>query len=226
MSPQQSPLSGLKTALLTGGFVVLVLAVFAVGGLLAGKAESADRPAAGPPAESVAVSPTAPAVTPSRNPRRQPDTDRGTAIAFGVYVEIAAGWDQETTYGTMARATSFDRGASLTVSLSQHPVSGSQLLRLDAEAFAQPDQIHGVKLGAVRSLPPPNLNIVEAAAISFTGRRTMDDITYSLSGECVRLLGGAVNDVSVSICWAGDVRDLDTVRPEARQMIASLAGSI
>jgi hypothetical protein len=223
----QAPLSGGKVVLLTGGFVMLVLAVIAAAGLLVRTAEPADSPAAAAPVESLTVSPTAPGVTPSRNPRRQPDIDRGTPISFGIYVEIAEGWDRETAYGSMMRATSFGRGASLTISLSRHPLPGGPLLRPDAEGFAGSDQIDGVKLGAVRSLPPPNLNIVEAASISFTGRRTVDDITYSLSGECVRLRGApAVNDVSASICWAAYVQDLDTVRPEARQMIASLARSI
>lgn len=76
-------------------------------------------------------------------------------------------------------------------------------------------------------MPPPNLNTFDAAAVHFTARRTWDGITYSLVGECVRLRGlPAVHDVSASICWAANVQDQDTVRPEVQQMIASLTGSI
>jgi hypothetical protein len=81
MNPQQGPLSGGKVALLTGGFVVLVIAVVAAGGLLVPKAEPADQPAADAPVEMVTVSPTAPAVTPSRNPRKQPDVEVQQMIA-------------------------------------------------------------------------------------------------------------------------------------------------
>jgi hypothetical protein len=76
-------------------------------------------------------------------------------------------------------------------------------------------------------IPPPNRNIVEAASISFTGRRRQDDVTYSLTGECVRLRGAPeTNDVSISVCWAAYVQDLGTVRPEVQRMIASAARSI
>ena len=226
-SSSQPPLGGGKVALLTGGLVVLVVAVVAAGGLLARKVQPADPPAAAAPAESVTASPTAPIVVPSRNPRQQPDVDRGTGIARGVFVEVADGWQPETPSYMMMRATSFERGASVTFSVSQQPMPSRPLLRPDAEAFAELDQISGLEVGAVRSMPAPNLNIVEAASVAFTGRRTMDDITYSLSGECIRLRGApAVNDVSASICWAAYVQDIDTVRPEVQQMIASLARSI
>jgi hypothetical protein len=216
------PVSGPKVVLLAGGLVVLMVGVLAAAGALA---RPADAPAAAAPTATEVV--TAPAVTPSRNPRRQPDIDRGIPLARGVFVEVAEGWRHQTPGYMTMRAISFDRGASATFSVSQHPVASAPLLRPDAEAFTELDDLYGVRFGAVRSLPPPNRNIVEAASLGFTGRRTVDDVTYSLSGECVRLRGApAVNDVSVSICWAAYVQDLDTVRPEVKQMIGSVAGSI
>ncbi|GAB2678814.1 hypothetical protein [Kribbella swartbergensis] len=218
------PISGPKVALLTGGLVVLLVGVFVAAGALV---RPGDQPAVAAPAEVVTVSPTAPAVTPSRNPRRQPDVDRGIPLASGVFVQVAEGWRHQTPGLMTMRAISFDRGASATFSLSQHPVSSGPLIRPDAEAFTELDDLYGVRFGAVRSLPPPNRNIVEAVSLGFTGRRTVDDVTYSLSGECTRLRGApAINDVSVSICWAAYVQDLDTVRPEIKQMIGSVAGSI
>jgi hypothetical protein len=125
------------------------------------------------------------------------------------------------------RATSFGRGASVTFSVSTRPMPSRPLLRPDAVAFAEVYQFSGLRIGAVRSVPPPNLNTFDAAAVSFTARRTWDGVTYSLVGECVRLRGlPAVNDVSASICWAANVQDQDTVRPEVQQMTASLTGSI
>lgn len=227
MTQEQPPLGGGKVALLTGGLVVLVVAVVAAGGLLAQKVEPADPPAAAAPVESVTASPTAPIVVPSRNPRRQPDLDRGRPIANGVFVEVADGWQPETPGYSVMRATSFDRGASVTFSVSERPMPSRPLLRPDAEAFAEVYQLSGVRIGAVRSVPPPNLNTFDAAAVSFTARRTWDGVTYSLVGECVRLRGRpAINDVSASICWAANVQDEDTVRPEVQQMIGSLTGSI
>ena len=101
------------------------------------------------------------------------------------------------------------------------------LLRPDAEAFADTEQLYGLRAGQVRTLPPPNRNIVEAAAISFTGRRRADGATYSLTGECTRLRGAPeTNDVSIGICWVAHVQDLDTVRPEVQRMLASVARSV
>jgi hypothetical protein len=52
-------------------------------------------------------------------------------------------------------------------------------------------------------------------------------VTYSLAGECVRLRGAPrTNDISISVCWAANVQDLGTVRPEVQQMIASAAQSV
>jgi hypothetical protein len=101
------------------------------------------------------------------------------------------------------------------------------LLHPDAKAFADYEGIYGLRVGRARKMPLPNLNVVEAASIGFTGRRKAGDATYSLAGECVRLRGApTVNDISLSVCYAAYAQDLDTVRVEVQQMIASAAGSI
>jgi hypothetical protein len=230
MSLQQSPAGGGTVALLTGGLVVLVVGVFAAGGLLvraAGPSSPSSAPStipAQPPATTTA--PTAPAVTPSRNPRRQPDVDRGKPLDHGIFVEVADGWTVTMDYLGL-RGQSWSRGAGLQIYVLSNPMPSRPLLRPDATSFAETQGIYGFRAGQVRALPLPNLNVVEAASISFTGRRHLDDATYSLSGECVRLRGAPeVNDVSPSICWAAYVQDLDTVRAEVQQMIASAAGSV
>ena len=144
----------------------------------------------------------------------------------GIFVEVADGWTETTDYLGLA-LRSWDRGAALVIYVFTNPLPSRPLLRSDATSFAEKQGIYGFRAGPVRDLPLPNLNVVEAASISFTGRRRMDDATYSLSGECTRLRGAPeTNDVSVSICWTAYVQDLDTVRAEVQQMIGSLAGSI
>jgi hypothetical protein len=234
MSLQQGPASGRRVALLAGGLAVLLVGLFAAAGQLARKVEPTESLAAAPttpPATAAPTTPsakavpTAPAVTPSSNSRRQQDVDRGISLHYGLFVEVAKGWTRVSPFD--AGWVSWDRGAAAFFSVSLHPLPSRPLLRSDATSFAKTQDIYGFRAAPVRTLPLPNLNVVEAASISFTGRRRMDDATYSLSGECVRLRGdAAVNDVSLSICWAAYVQDLDTVRPEVRQMISSAAGSI
>jgi len=231
MSLQDSPVEGGRVALLAGGLAVLVVGVFAAGGLLVRQAEPSGPQSVAAPAPSTTsapatTAPTAPAVTPSRNPRRQPDVDRGKPLDHGLFVEVAGGWTVTTDYVGL-RLVSWNRGATFAIYVSTNPLPSRPLLRSDATSFADKQGIYGFRAGPVRALPLPNLNVVEAASISFTGRRRMDDATYSLSGECIRLRGAPeVNDVSLSICWAAYMQDLDTVRAEVQQMIASVAGSI
>ncbi len=195
MSLQQGPVGGARVTLLTGGLVVLMLAVFAGAGILVRKSE---------PVTSVAPAASkAPEVTPSRNPRRQPDVDVGKPLGNGVFVEIAKGWTQGKADYRSMRALYLDRGAVAVFYAGINPMPW------------------------VRKVPLPNLNVVEAASIGFTGRRKKGDATYSLGGECVRLRGvPTVNDISLSVCYAAYAQDLDTVRVEVQQMIASAAGSI
>jgi hypothetical protein len=221
MARHQRPPGGARIAVLAVGLVLMVVGLFAGAGLLVRKDE--------PPAPvAVSTRPVATAVTPSRNPRREPDVDRGMPLDHGVYVEVADGWAPMSSDYLGIRLTSWERGAAAYFYLSARPMRSSPLLRPDAQAFAELQEIYAFQAGRVRKLPPPNLNIVEAAAISFTGRRRQSDgATYSLTGECVRLRGAAAtNDVSVSVCWAAHIQDLETVRPEVQQMIASAARSI
>lgn len=223
---QQSPVGGVRVAVLSGGLAVLLVGVFATAGMLVDRVNSAEETLSVPSVRS-ATTPTAPAVTPSRNPRRQPDVDRGTPVDHGVYVEVAEGWTTQSSYNYYLDLLSWDRGAAAVFYVQTRPMPSLPLLRSDADAFADSQQIHGFEAGRLRALPVPNRNIVEAASISFTGRRRMDDATYSLSGECVRLRGAPdTNDVSLSICWAANVQDLGTVRPEVQKMIASAARSV
>jgi hypothetical protein len=236
MSLQESPVSGGRAALLAGGLAVLLVGVFAAGGLLARKTEPAEAQAAAPTTPSTTAAPrapsakavpTVPAVTPSRNPRRQPDVDRGTPIDHGVFVEIAADWKKVSSFAYGLDLASWDRGAGASFFVRTRPMPSLPLMRQDAEGFAADQQLYGFQAGRARVLPVPNRNIVEAASITFTGRRRMDDLTYSLGGECVRLRGAPeTNDVSLSVCWAAYVQDLDTVRPQIQRMIASAARSI
>jgi hypothetical protein len=228
--PHQTPASGRTSALLMGGLAVLLVGVFTVGGLLAQRVEPASQTlAAAPSAPPVAPSTTAPqpTVTPSRNPRRQPDVDRGKPIDHGVYVEIAPGWTTAFEFTFELDLVSWDRGAAATFYVQTRPLPSRPLILPDAAAFAEHQLLHGYKPGRPRVLPVPNPNIVEAVSVSFTGRRRMDEVTYSLYGECVRLRGDPeTNDVSLSVCWAAYVQDLETVRPEVQRMIASAARSI
>jgi hypothetical protein len=235
MALQQSPVSGTKVGLMVGGLVVLVVAAFAGAGFLVpDPGPSASRPSATAPATTAPATATAtpdsvqatPTVQPSRNHRREPDADRGTPIDHGVWVEIAKGWQKESTDYLGLRMYT-DRGSAAAFYISTNPVGSGPLLRPDAEAFADTHRLHGVQVGAVTWLPAPNLNIIEAGRISFTGRQTIDQATYSFGGECTRLRGApAVNDVSVSICFVAYQEDLDAVRAEVRQMVASVARSI
>jgi hypothetical protein len=164
-------------------------------------------------------------VEPSRNPRREPDVDRGIPLDHGVFVDITEGWAQEDNDYLGIRVSS--EGGAAAFYLSARPVGSGSLLRPDAEAFADTQGLHGVQVGAVKWLPPPNLNIIEAARIDFTGRATVDQTTYSFGGECIRLRGApTVNDVSVSICFVAYLDNLDAVRAEVQPMIASVARSI
>jgi hypothetical protein len=219
MSLQQGPVGGARVTLLTGGLVVLMLAVFAGAGILVRKSE---------PVTSVAPAASkAPEVTPSRNPRRQPDVDVGKPLGNGVFVEIAKGWTQGKADYRSMRALSLDRGAVAVFYAGINPMPSLPLLLPDAKAFADYEGFYGLRTARVRTLPLPNLNVVEAASIGFTGRRKKGDATYSLGGECVRLRGvPTVNDISLSVCYAAYAQDLDTVRVEVQQMIASAAGSI
>jgi hypothetical protein len=235
MSLEQSPSGGARVALLSGGLVVLMLAVFAGAGILARKADHGTAVASqGPMTPSptasetpATVAPKVPEVTPSRNPRRQPDVDSGTSVDSGVFVEIAKGWAHAKNGSAGIRATSFERGAVVLFSVGSNPMPSLPLLRTDAMAFADGEGIYGLRTGRVRKLPLPNPNVVEAASVGFTGRRKEGDATYSLGGECVRLRGvPTVNDISLSVCWAAYGQDLDTVRVEVQQMIQSAAGSI
>ena len=224
----QSPVSGTRIALLVGGLVVLVLALFAGAGALVRQPDAAPAVQATPTAPTApAATPTASEVIPSRNPRREPDLDAGTPIDHGVFVEIAKGWTQIRSDYLGVRVSSYERGAIAYFYVVTNPVTSLPLLRPDAEAFAETQDLRDVRYGRGETVPPPNLNVVEAARISFTGRRTEDDVVYSLAGECLRLRGAPkVNDVSVSICFAAYVQDLDTVRVEVRQMTGTLARSI
>jgi hypothetical protein len=94
MSLEQSPVGGAKVALVTGGLVVVMLAVFAGAGVLARKAEDTPVASQTPAAKPATAAPKAPEVTPSHNPRRQPDIDSGTSLDSGVFVDIAKGWTQ------------------------------------------------------------------------------------------------------------------------------------
>lgn len=209
----------MKTALFSTGLAVLLVSLFAAVGQLTPNTE--------PETRIELKEQQAPRVTPSRNPRRAPDVDRGTPVERGVFVEVADGWTKVASYGFTLNVVSWDRGAAFSLVGSTRPVTSVPLLRPDAMAFADTQGLYSVQLGPVRALPAPNPNIVEAAAVSFTGRRKMDDLTYSLSGGCVRLRGAPeTNDVSLSICWSAYVQDLETVRPEVQQMIDSIARSL
>jgi len=230
MRLQQSPAGGGRVALLTAALVLLQVAVFAGGGVVVRKLEPSAAPVPTTTAAQVAprtTEPSAPEVTPSRNPRRQPDVDRGTLVDHDVFVQVADGWTPMRSDHLGLRLQSWDRGAAADFYVNANPMPSAPLLRVDAETFAEFQDIYGFRAGRVRTLPLPNPNLVEAASIAFTGRRRMDGGTYSLSGECVRLRGvPETNDVSLSICWVAYVQDLDTVRAEVQQMIASAAGSV
>jgi hypothetical protein len=220
--PQQSPASGRTVTLLTAALALLVVGVFTLGGRLAREPE---RQAAAAAAPSVVPTVTS-SVTPSRNPRFEPDVDRGTPIGHGVFVEVPDTWTVRA-YTNVLDATSWDRGAYVGFNVAIHPMPSLPLLLSDAQAYAEVELIRGFRAERARALPPPNRNIVEAAAIKFTGRRSQGGVTYSMAGECVRLRGAPrTNDISISVCWAAYVQDLGTVRPEVRQMIASAARSI
>lgn len=239
--PQQTPVGGRTSALLMGALAVLLVGVFIAGGLLAQRVQPRSQtltaaPSTTPtdsttPTQSTTPAPSAtasqPAATPYRDPRRQPDVDRGRPIDSGVYVEIAGGWKLAFEFTYELDLVSWDRGAAMTFYVQTHPLPSMPLLLPDAAAFAQSQLLHGYRAGRPRVLPRPNPNIVEAASVSFTGRRRMDGVTYSLYGECVRLRGAPdTNDVSLSVCWSAYVQDLGTVRPEVQRMIASAARSI
>ncbi|WP_427886262.1 hypothetical protein ACQHIV_26905 [Kribbella sp. GL6] len=210
-----------RAVVLSGGLAVLLVGLFAAAGQLTPRAEPV------PESRARFNDPRPAQVTPSRNPRREPDVDRGRPISDGVFIEVADGWKRVSSGPFTLALVSWERGAAFVLTGSTRPVTSVPLLRPDAEGFAQTMELYGVRIGRVHPLPAPNRNIVEAAAISFTGLRKLDDVTYSLSGECVRLRGAAdTNDVSVSICWSAYVQDLGTVRPEAQRMIASVARSI
>jgi len=230
MSLQQNPVGGGKAALLTGGLAVLLVGVFAAGGLVVRTVKPTAAPVAAGATTTAptTTAPTAPPVMPSRNPRRQPDVDRGTPVDQGVYVEISDGWTTDNSFTYRLDLSSEDRGGAFVLEVQDRAMPSSlPLLRPDAEAFADVQQIYGLRSSRARALPLPNRNVVEAGSISFTGRRRMADATYSLGGECVRLRGAAdTNDVSLTICWAAYVQDLGTVRPEVQKMIASAARSI
>jgi hypothetical protein len=208
-----------RITLLSGGLAALLVGLFAVVGHLTPNTE--------PETRAELKEPRAPRVTPSRNPRRAPDVDRGTPVQRGVFAQVADGWTKVQSYGFTLNLVSWDRGAAFSLVGSERPVTSVPLLRPDALAFAEMQQLYAVRTGPVRAVPLPNRNLVEAAVIGFTGRRKMDDLTYSLSGECVRLRGAPdTNDVSLSICWSAYVQDLETVRPEVQQMINSIARSV
>jgi hypothetical protein len=210
---------------MTGGLIVLTLGVFAGADLLVSDAGSADQPAVASSTVPELAPPSAPVVTPSRNPRRQPDVDRGTPLDRGVFVLVAKGW-RETSHYLGIEVTSDGRGRAAFY-LSTNPVESASVLPVDASAFAEGEGLHGVRVGAVRRLPVPNPNLSEAARVGFTGRRTVDGVTYSVVGDCTRLRGApSVNDVSVSICFMAYVPEDAAVRTEVRRMTASVAQSI
>jgi hypothetical protein len=226
MSMQQSPVGRGRAALMTGGLVVLTLGVFAGADLLVRDAGSADRPAVASSTVPELVAPNAPVVTPSRNPRRQPDVDRGTPLDRGVFVLVAKGWREISPDYLGIEVTSDGRGKAAFY-LSTRPVESAAVLPVDASAFAEGEGLHGVRVGAVRRLPVPNPNLSEAGRVGFTGRRTVDGVTYSVVGDCTRLRGApSVNDVSVSICFMAYVPEDAAVRAEVRRMTASVAQSI
>jgi hypothetical protein len=227
MSLEQSPVGGGKVALLTGGLVVVMLAVFAGAGVLARNAGDTPVASQTPTEKPATAVPKAPEVTPSRNPRRQPDIDSGTSLDSGVFVQIAKGWTPRKPDGLSIRAVSDELGAVAVFSVTPNPMPSVPLLHPDAKAFADYEGIYGLRVGRPRKLPLPNLNVVEAASVGFTGRRKEGDATYSLTGECVRLRGApTVNDISLSVCYAAYAQDLDAVRVEVQQMIQSAARSI
>ncbi|TDO57500.1 hypothetical protein EV651_111226 [Kribbella sp. VKM Ac-2571] len=226
---QQNPASGRTVALLTAGLAVLTVGVFMVGGRLvqepepvqAAAHESIPEPTGQPTPQPV------PTVTPSRNPRLEPDVDRGTPLGHDVFIEVVRGWTTEHVFTNTVELSSWDRGAYAAFVLSARPVSSLPLLVPDAEGFAGDQSIYGVRTARARAVPAPNRNIVEAASIGFTGRRREYDVTYSVTGECVRLRGAPqTNDISISICWVAYAQDLGTVRPQVQRMIASAARSI
>jgi hypothetical protein len=226
----RNPASGRTVALLTAALAVLLVGLFMLGGQLIDEPAPvravADEPVTAPPSPTSAPPSPNSEVTPSRNPRLEPDVDRGKAVGQGIFVEVADGWTQRA-YSNNLEVTSWDRGAAGSVWLSLRPVPSLPLMRTDASAFADTQQIYGFRAGRARVLPPPNRNIVEATSLAFTGRRRDDGVTYSLAGERVRLRGRPeTNDVSISFCWAAHVQDLGTVRPEVEGMIASAARSV
>ncbi|MEV0794183.1 hypothetical protein [Kribbella sp. NPDC050459] len=220
--PPRNPASAGTVVLLTAALALLMVGVFALAGRLVHQSEPAAAPEVAP---SVVPSVTS-SVTPWRNPRFEPDVDRGMPIGHGVFVEVPGSWTARA-YTNVLDATSWDRGAYVGFNVAIHPMPSLPLLLTDAQGYAEVQAIHGFRAGRARVLPPPNRNIAEAGSISFTGRRTEGGATYSLAGECVRLRGAPrTNDISISICWAAYVQDLGTVRPEVEQMIASAARSI
>jgi hypothetical protein len=227
MSMQQSPMGPGRIALMTGGLVVLTLGVFAGADLLTRNAGSADRPAVASSTVPELAAPSAPVVTPSRNPRRQPDVDRGTPLDRGVFVLVAKDWRLTSPDPYLGIEVTSDGRGKAAFYLSTHPVESASVLPMDASAFAEGEGLHGVRVGAVQRLPVPNPNLSEAARVGFTGRRTIDGITYSVVGDCSRLRGApSVNDVSVSICFMAYVPEDAAVRTEVRRMTASVAQSI
>jgi hypothetical protein len=200
-------------------------AVLLVGGLLIRYA--------GTPAERASDAPTPPATTsvtpaevvPSRNPRQDPDVDRGTPINYGVFVEVPLTWGPESVDGVVV--SSLGRGVAAFF-VSNHPVASTGLLRSDVQGFADTAAIGAVKFGAVRQLPLPNRNISEAVQLSYTSSYTDDDgVLQPIVGACTRFRGVAtINDVSVSICYASRSAALDVVRADVAAMTASVARSI
>jgi hypothetical protein len=228
--PQQKPASGRTVILLTTGLAVLLVGVFLLAGQLTHeqvRAASPEQTARKPTRPKATATEPAPSVTPSRNPRREADVDRGTPLGHGVFVDVANGWTTVHSFTYGLEVASRDRGADAVFSLSAQPMPSLPLMVPAAKTFADEQAIYGFRAGRARPLPPPNANILEAVSIGFTGRLRQDDVTYSLAGECVRLRGvPETNDVSVSVCWAAYVQDLGTVRAEVRRMIASAASSI
>lgn len=197
------------------------MTVLVVGGLIVRYAGPSDERALTPSATSV----TPAEVIPSRNPRRDPDVDRGIPINYGVFIEIPFTWRRESADGVLV--TSLGRGAAQFF-VSNHPVASAGLLRPDVQGFADTAGLEAVKLGSVQQLPPPNFNIGEAVQISFTSSYTDDDsVIQQLSGACTRFRGvAAINNVSVSICYVSRSAVLDAVRAEVAAMTASVARSI
>ncbi|RZT15466.1 hypothetical protein EV649_6259 [Kribbella sp. VKM Ac-2569] len=227
---QQNPASGRAVALLTAALAVLLVGVFMLASQLTHqqvRAASPEKTTLKPTRPKATAHEPAPSVTPSRNPRREADVDRGTPLGQGVFVEVANGWTTVHSFTNGLEVTSWDRGADATFSLSPRPMPSLPLMLPAAKAFADEQAIYGFQAGRARALPPPNGNILEAVSIGFTGRLRQDDVTYSLAGECVRLRGAPkTNDVSISVCWAAYVQDLGTVRAEVQRMIGSAARSI